>query len=141
MGSHRGVGALLVALGVGGAEQVGLGERHTGRDIADHRIVRCGLVGDHVGYHAAADQLGQHLCCVAEQANGDRIAALCRLLHPGERLVQAVGPAVEVARSDASLDVLLANLHRQAARARHRRGQRLRATHATKASGQHPPVG
>ena len=141
MGSHRGVGALLVALGVGGAKQIGLRERHAGWDVADHRVVSGRLVGHHVGHHAAANQLGQHLGCVAEQANGDRIAGLCRLLHPGQRLVEAVGPAVKVAGRNAPLDVLLANLHCQAARTGHRRGQRLRATHAAKTGRQHPPVG
>ena len=50
-------------------------QRHAVGHVAVQRIVRAGLVGEHVGDDAAARQFRQHVRAVAHQPHGDRVPA------------------------------------------------------------------
>src|SRR5690606_30875399 len=66
------------------------------------------------------------------------ITALRGALHPRERLIEVVRDAIAVALLDATLDARRIYLHAQHGPLVHGRGERLRATHAAHAAGQHP---
>ena len=77
------------------------------RQVAVHRIVRAGLVGDGVGTHAAAHEFGQDLGGVAEQRDRFRLPCLRVLLDARERVVEVGRLLVDVARAQAHVDARL----------------------------------
>ncbi len=108
------------------------------RQIAVDRIVRAGLVGHGIRTHAAAHQLGQHVRRVAEQRDRFRFAGRGVLRDARQRVVQIGRLLVDVARLQAEVDAALLAFDIQRARARERRGQRLRAAHAAQAGSENP---
>jgi hypothetical protein len=101
---------------------------------------RC-LVGHHVRADAAADQLGEDVGGIAEQADGQRRLFAAAVLDHGERLVEIAGLRIEIARAQPHLDAARLALHGEAGGARHGRGERLRAAHAAEAGGEDPSAG
>ena len=103
--------------------------------VAVHEIVRRGLVGDEVGPHAAARDLGKDLGRVAEEAHGHRRLGV---EHHRQRFVEVRRLLVEVARAQPHVDARLPAFDGEHRGARHGRGQRLRAAHAAEARGENP---
>src|SRR5262249_38690767 len=110
------------------------------RHVAVEGVVGGGLVGEHVGRGAAANQGRQHLGGVAEQADRKRVARVLGLAQPGQGLVEVVGGAVEVAGVAAALGGGRVLLRRSAGGAVHGGGQRLGAAHAAQAGGDDQPA-
>ena len=75
-----------------------IGQGPAGRQVAVERIVRAGLVGDHVRPDAALQELREDLGGVAEQADGERpCRPSSRLLEHRQRLVERGRLGVEIA--------------------------------------------
>ena len=66
--------------------------------------MRRGLVGDHVGADAAADQFRQDFGGIAEQADRLRFAGLGPALDHLQRLVERLGLRVDIAGAQAEID-------------------------------------
>ena len=56
-----------VLFGIARAKGPRLFQRHSVGDVAVQRVVRAGLVGEHIGDDAAADQLRQNVRAVPDQ--------------------------------------------------------------------------
>ena len=102
------------------------------------RVVGAGLVGDRVGTHAAAHQLGQDFGRVAQQRDGLGFAGRAVFFDAGQRVVEVGGLFVDVAGAQAHVDAALLAFDVERAGAGQRRGQRLRAAHAAQARGEDP---
>ena len=106
------------------------------------QVVRAGLVGHQIGLAAArprtARQLRQHIGRIAEQADGNRLAARTMRFDQGQRIVQIARLLVEVARAQAKINARLLAFDDQRAGAREARRQRLRAAHAAEPRAQDP---
>ena len=100
--------------------------------------MRRGLIGDDVGPHAAPHQLGEDLGGIAEQADRHRLPLSRGALDDRQRLVEAAGLQVEIARAQPHLDRDGLAFDREQRGARHGRRERLRAAHAAEAGGQDP---
>lgn len=70
---------------------------------------RC-LVCDHIGDDAPGRHVGQYIRGVAEQADRERLARLLRLTCKTDRLVEAVGPGVEIACFEATVNAVFVHL-------------------------------
>ena len=136
--AHRGARRLLDGFRIGLARLLPLAHGPALRQIAVDRVMRRGLVGDHVRPDAAADHFGQDLGAVAEQADRLRLAVLGPALDHRQRLVEARGLLVEIAGAQAEIDRVRVALDGEAGGAGHHRGERLGAAHAAEAAGQHP---
>ncbi len=130
---------ILVRIGL--AQHVGLFEGQAGGDVAVQRIVRGGLVGDHVDLDATADELGQDLGGVAGEADRERAPLAASRVETVERVVEISRPLVEIPGLDAPLDPLQIHFDAQRRPAEHRDRQRLRAAHAAQTGGDHQPPG
>ena len=117
-------------------------DRQPGRDIARQRVMGGRLIGDEIEVLATASELRYDLGRVPLEADrqgpllgGSRTDARQRVFERARRLVQ-------VASLEPALDPRRIDLHAQDDGPGHRRGQRLRAAHATepgrqdRASGQ-----
>ena len=111
------------------------------RHVAAQRVVRAGLIRDDVRPPVAADELGQNLGAVAEQADRDGLAPGPRVGDPCERLVQRVGLPVEVPGLDAALDPRGVDLDAERDAAVHGHGEGLRAAHPPEPAGQRDRAG
>ena len=119
-------------------------DRPAGGQIAVQGIVGRGLIGDEIGTrplvagrHPARD-LGKYLGGVAEQADGNRARRDARIGDDGQRLVEVARGAVEIAGLQPLLDAARLAFDGEERRARHSRGERLRAAHAAEPGGQDP---
>ena len=110
------------------------------RQVAVDEIVRGCLVRDHVRPDAAPDQFRKNLSRVADQTDTDRASRSARLFHQRERIVEVPRLLVEIACPEPHFDARRLAFDREHRRARHRRGERLRAAHAAQARGQDPLV-
>ncbi|RMU34474.1 hypothetical protein ALP30_01526 [Pseudomonas syringae pv. primulae] len=106
--------------------------------VAVKRIVGAGLVGDHVRAHAATDHFRQNVCCVATQSDGNGFALGGVFGDACQCVVQIRRLFVDIAGLDAEIDAALLAFDVQRAGPGQCRGQRLCATHAAQACGQHP---
>ena len=114
----------------------GLGERQAVRHVAVQRVVRGGLVGQHVGRDAAGDERRQHVGGVAREADRARrrrrassaVSASSASSSDCRRLVEIPG-------REPPRDARGSTSTTSAARAVHRGGQRLGAAHAAEAGG------
>ena len=139
---HGVAGGDVHLLGSGFLQRAPLGHAPALRQVAMHRVVGRGLVGHHVRGNATGHQLGEHVGGVAEQTDGDGVAALPGLFDHGQRLIQAVGLLVHIAGTQTKIDAGLVALHRDHREAGHGGRQRLGAAHATEPAGQDPaPLG
>ncbi|KAG1531522.1 hypothetical protein G6F50_016651 [Rhizopus delemar] len=109
---HRRACSLPHFLGSGYALVVPLLDRPALRQVAVHRVVRGGLVGQQVRLHAALEQFGQHIGDVAQQAHRLRCTGLARFVDQAQRFVQVVGPRIQIAGAQAHVDAALAAFHR-----------------------------
>ena len=128
-------GAADVFFGIALAEFRGLTQREALRNVAVERIVGAGLVGDNVDLHAAADDFGEHVGAVADEANGECAAFATGQLAERERLVEILGQRVAIARFNAALDAAAVDLDGENHSAVEGDGERLRAAHAAHAAG------
>ena len=135
MDRHGGAGGLLHRLGVALAALEPLLHRPADRQIAVHRIVRRGLVGQRVGLDPALHHFGQDLRGIAEQADRDRHRTLAQHV---QRLVDRGRAPVEIAGLEPLRDAAFLAFDGDAMRAGHDRGERLRAAHAAEPRGQDP---
>ena len=138
---HAGAGGLLHGLRVGLAPRAPFGHAPALRQVAVDRVVGGGLVGDDVRADAAADELGEDVGGVAEEADGLRLAGLRPGLDQGEGLVEGIGAFVEVSGADAEIDGVGVALDGEAGGAGEDRGEGLGAAHAAEAGGQDPLAG
>ena len=138
MRHHAALGGSRDRLRIGLALLLPFRERPAGRQVAVGRVMRAGLVGDDVGHHAAADELGEDLRGIAEETHGDRALLRAGLADHRQRLVEIIGTMVEVARLEPLLDAARLALDGKHAGAGEDAGQRLRATHAAEAASQDP---
>ena len=53
-------------------------KRHSVRDVTIQRIVRAGLIGQHIGNDSALHHFRQHIGAIADQADGNRLAFFAR---------------------------------------------------------------
>ena len=97
--------------------------------------MRRGLVGHHVGPHAAPHQFGINFRCIAEDGNRDGFLLLAGALEDGQRLVEILRLHVDIAGAQPHLDARGLAFDREHRRAGHRGGERLRAAHAAEAGG------
>ena len=81
---------------------------------------------------------GSTSAALRAQRDGNRAAFGRVALDAREGVVEIGGLLVDVARLQAEIDAALLAFDVQRARARQRRGERLRAAHAAEAGGQHP---
>ena len=113
--------------------------------VAVDDVVRRGLVGHDVGADAAgpgpARQFRHDVGRIGAQADRHRFLAAGVLRDQGQRLVEAGGLLVQVARAQAEIDRALLALDVERAGAGKRGGQRLRPAHAAEPRRQHPAPG
>ena len=116
------------------AQRVGLGEREAVRHVAVQRVVRRGLVGQHVGRDAARARVraARPRRCRAAQSTGARFSR-CHAATVVEGVVERVGGLVHVAGLQPALDPVRVHLDDQRDAAVHRRRERLGAAHAAEA--------
>ena len=127
---------------IGPAQRVGLFEGQAGRDVAVQRVVGRGLVGHHVDFDPAADELGQHLGGVAGEADRQ-----CPALARGPRPAARSASSRSAARSSRyrprmrrSIRCRSTSTH-SAVAVEHRDRERLGAAHAAQPGGHHQPPG
>ena len=135
---HAGAGGFLDGLGIALALVAPLGHRPALRQIAVHGVMRAGLIGDDIGMHAAADQLGEDIGGIAQKGDRLGLARLGPALDHLQRLVQRLGLFIDIAGAQAEIDAVGVAFDREAAGAGHHGRQRLRAAHAAEAAGQNP---
>ncbi len=90
-----------------------------------------GLIGQNVGDDAAADEFGEDIGAVADEADGDGF----RSGEEGESLVEGVSDAIAVAAIEAALDAGGIDIDAEEARTVHGGGEGLGAAHAAHAAG------
>jgi hypothetical protein len=112
--------------------------RPADRQVAVHRVMCTGLVGHAVRAHPAPDQFRQDVGGIAEQCDGFCLASLRVLRDARECVIKVGGLLIDIARLQAEIDAGLAAFDVEAAHARQRCGEWLRATHATQACGEQP---
>ena len=96
----------------------------------------CGrLIGHHVRRDPEAHQLRENVGRVAEQCNGASLASSPPGLGFRQRVRQAVGPLVHVARRQPALDAARVHFDDQGHAAVHGHGERLGAAHPAQAGG------
>ena len=132
-GAHR---ALHVHVRLGDPEHVGVVERDLGRQVARQRVVRGGLVGDHVEPLAGLRPRRLDLGRVADQRDRDRLAGGRRLAGHRQRLLRGVGQPVDVADLVPPPGTVLVDLDRDAHALVHGHGQGLRAAHPAEPGGE-----
>ena len=116
-------------------------ERHLGRHVAGEGVVGRGLVGDEIERTPRARRALADVGGVRAEADGERPACRRGGTNPRECVVQRVRLLVEVPRLEPAVDRALVDLDAEDRGPGHRRGQRLRAAHATEAGCQHGPPG
>ncbi len=113
---------------------------HVGEVDADRqvgqRVVRGGLVGDDVDGRLHGEQLRDQFGGVAEHADGQRPARVAGLGGQPQRVVERVGPDVEVAVLDPALDGARVAVDADHHAAVHGDGERLGAAHAAEPGGE-----
>ncbi len=97
--NHGSGGAADVLFWILAAELGGLGEGEALRDVANERVVGAGLVGDDIDLDAAADEFGQHVGAVADEADAEGFTFGAGGFAELEGFVEAFGDAVAVAGS------------------------------------------
>ena len=115
-------------------------ERHPARQVGQ-RVVRRGLVGDHVDRGARGQQLGQDVGGVAEQPDRQRPPGVPGGHRPAHRVGRVLGPLVQVAVLDPAVDPgrVAVDADRHAAVHRHR--ERLGTAHPAQPGGQRDRAG
>ena len=104
-----------------------------------------GLIGHHIGQVSGIlpgtrCDIRKHVGGVTQQTHRDSPAVVVGILDQLERVIQIVGPRIEVAGPQARLDRLHAAFHCDHRGAIHGRCQRLGAAHATEPRSQYPPA-
>ena len=140
LAGHRVARLADVLLGIRFAELASLVGRVPGGDVAAERIVGRGLVGHDVRHDAAREQLLEDLRRVADEADRATVALALRLLDLAQRRVEIGRHEVEVARLDATLEMLRVDVDDQADAVVHRDREGLRAAHAATAGREHEPT-
>ena len=97
-----------------------------------------GLVGQQVGADAAREHFGQDFGRVTEQADRDGFLVGAALLDDRHGFLDRRGRDIQIAGAQAHLDAAQLAFDRQAGRAGHDGGERLRAAHAAQARRQQP---
>ena len=137
MHSNRRQRALLVLLRILLPQLQRRFERHPIRHIPAQRIVRAGLIRQHIRHHAALRQFRNHVRAIAYQPDGSRFALAHRVFQNAQRFVERSHQHVAVTGLQPLLDALRINVNSQERRAIHRGRQRLRSTHAAHAAADH----
>ncbi len=139
VGGHRRLRVTGKRPRIGPGAGLHLGELVAQRQIGQ-RVVRGGLVGDHVDGDVAgrvpAQQLGDQVGGIAEQPDRERTPGVLRLVGQRDRVIEVVGGNVQVAMLDAPLDPALVAVDADRDAVVHGDRERLRATHAAQPGGQ-----
>ena len=112
-----------------------LGERQAVRHVAEQRVVRRRLIGEHVRRDAARDERGQDVGGVGFEADRPGDAAPAVVGGARQRVVERRRRFVEVARRQPALDPRRIDLDDERHALVHRDRQRLGAAHAAEAGG------
>ena len=98
--------------------------------------MRAGLVGDDVDGSVLGKKLGEDLCCVTNDADGQRLLSVASLNCQLKGVVEVVCLDVEVAVLDAAVDARFVNIHGDDNTVVHGNCQRLCAAHTAETSGE-----
>ena len=107
------------------------------RYVSVHEIVGGGLVGDHIGDHAACDDLRVEGSGVATQSDRGGAPLGAPLVDAGQSLIERLRLVIEISGVQSLVDACRVCLNDQRDGPGEAPGQRLRATHASKSRGQH----
>ncbi|OPZ72962.1 MAG: hypothetical protein BWY83_00375 [bacterium ADurb.Bin478] len=110
------------------------------RHITVENIVRRGLIRHHIGKNAAADDLGQHVRGVAQQADRERSLLRFCFLHQIHGFIQLGAQPIKITGLQPAFDAMTIHLDAQTHRAVHGRCQRLSAAHTAQTSGENKPA-
>ena len=139
MRGHRRAGAVGEGGGVGGRGILPLGDAEPDRQVGE-RVVGTRLVRDDVDLDLAgllsAEEFGEDLRRVADDADAQRLAGLFRGDDAGESGVEVCRVLVEVAVRDAAGEAGLVDVDDEDGSPVERDGERLRAAHAARAGGE-----
>ena len=138
MRGHRSARGLVNRFGVALAPLLPLRQRPTLRQISVDGIMRRGLIGDGVGPDATTKQFGKHICGVAEQPHGNRLALRLRVFEHRQRLFDRRRLRVQISGAKPHFDTAWLTLDGQTGEARHGRCERLRAAHSAQTRGEDP---
>jgi len=133
VGAHRGDRAAAIRLWVGRAQAQRLRVREAMRNVSVQLVVRGRLVREDVGHEAAREEPVEKVHGIRAHAEGAGFAAVPRRERPVDPGIEVVDALVDVARGEAPFDARSVHLRNQRRPATHRRGERLRATHAAEA--------
>ena len=100
--------------------------------------MRTGLIGNHIGSHAACQQLGKYFRCITEQPHRNRTVTRAGGFDDLQGLIEFGRHLIDITGLQTFANSLRITLDRQHRPPRHGGGQRLRATHATKSTGKNP---
>ena len=137
---HRFVRSATVVIGPIHSQLRGFLERQAAGDVPAERVVRAGLVGDHVGREASLEQRREHVGGVSHQPDGDRLARGGRFLGPPRGVVDRVGLSIQIPRLDPALDPCGVHVHAERHALVHGDRQRLRAAHPAQPGGEGDPA-
>src|SRR6185503_4121352 len=136
---HRLHRLLDIGVRVAFAQSCCFSKRHAARHVAVERIM-CGcLIGQDVGYDTTTYELWEHISCVAFETYRSRHLVAAPGGERLQRLVEIRCGRVEISRLETTRDATWINFNHQCRRAVHRRGERLRATHAAETGGDDNP--
>ena len=115
-------------------------DRPADRQVAMHRVVRAGLVGDAIRAHAAPHQFRQDFRRIAEQRDRFRFARLRVALDARQGVIDVGRLLIDILRAQAEIDARLPAFDGQRTRTGQRCRQRLRAAHPAEAGSEDPPA-
>ncbi len=133
--SHSRHGSLFVFIGIFFAQFDRGIEAHAVRHIAIQRVMRTGLVGEHIWHDATARQLGNYIGAIANQADRNSFTLAYGIFQNPQGFVEVGDHDIAIASFDAALDALRVDVDAQKCRAIHGGRQWLRAAHAAHAAG------
>ncbi len=121
---HRAARTALVLIGLGRAQELRIGERDLGRDIASEGVVGGGLVGDEIEVLSGSGPRRLDLGCIPDERDRGRFRPRRGVTRPCERLARVVREPVDVADLESAAGACLDRLR---SRGRPRRSSSPRA--------------
>ncbi|VFS31349.1 Uncharacterised protein [Yokenella regensburgei] len=132
---HRTLGRFNGALRIGFRFTLILFPRPALWQVAVQRIVRAGLVGDHVRAYAAFYQLRHDISRVAAQRDGHGFAFCDVFFDTRQRIVERGCLLIHIAGAQTEIDTALLAFNVQGTGTREGCRQRLRAAHTAQTGG------
>ena len=130
MTHHRGPAELLEPFGALVSQDLGVGRRAAGGNVAVSQVMSRGQISHHIGSHVHREQLLEELDRVQRDPHRQRPRRGHGLPTPGQRLRHVRRGPVDEALVPAALELVRVHLRAEDRAAEHRRyGQRLRRAH------------